>query len=113
MTTPIDHVQILRDAGGHPAFAVLPYAEYQALKQGHSKAEAYIPNTVVNAMFDQGWTAVRAWREHLGLTQAQVAERLSISQPAYAQQEASLRLRKASRDKIAAALGIDPQQLAV
>ena len=74
---------------------------------------AYIPNTVVNAMFDQGWTAVRAWRAHLGLTQAQVAERLGISQPAYAQQEASLRLRKASRDKIAAALGITPQQLAV
>jgi len=69
----------------------------------------YIPNTVVNAMFDQEWTAVRAWREHWGLTQAQVAERLGISQPAYAQQEASLRLRKASRDKIAAALGLDPQ----
>ncbi|MBU3654931.1 MAG: helix-turn-helix transcriptional regulator [Alphaproteobacteria bacterium] len=74
---------------------------------------AYIPNTVVNAMFDQGWTAVRAWREYLGLTQAQVAERLGISQPAFAQQEASPRLRKAIRDKIAAALGITPQQLAV
>jgi len=80
---------------------------------GLGEMTAYIPNTVVNAVFDQGWTAVRAWREHLGLTQAQVAERLGISQPAFAQQESSPRLRKASRDKIAAALGINPQQLAV
>jgi len=53
----------------------------------------------------------RAWREHLGLTQAEVAERLGISQSAYAQQESSARLRKSSREKIAAALGITPAQL--
>ena len=49
--------------------------------------------------------------EHLGLTQADVAERLGISQSAYAQQESSSRLRKASREKIAGALGIEAAQL--
>jgi transcriptional regulator with XRE-family HTH domain len=36
-------------------------------------------------------TAIAAWRRHLGLTQA---ERLGISQPAYAQQEAAERPRR-------------------
>jgi len=40
-----------------------------------------------------------------------VAKRLAIAQSAYAQQENSQRLRKGSRDKIAAALGIAGVQL--
>ena len=55
----------------------------------------------------------RAWREHLGLTQQAVTERLGISQPAYAQQESSDKLRKATRIKIAAALGIAAELLDV
>ncbi|MEM5278257.1 helix-turn-helix transcriptional regulator [Cupriavidus taiwanensis] len=54
---------------------------------------------------------LRAWREDLGLTQAEVAARLGISQPAYAQQENSARLRQTSRERIAAALGITAAQL--
>ena len=41
----------------------------------------------------------------------EIAKRLGISQPAYAQQENSDRLRKSSREKIAGALGILPEQL--
>ena len=69
-----------------------------------------IPHDVISRSVD-GATPVRAWREHLGLTQADVAERLGISQSAYAQQESSSRLRKASREKIAGALGIEAAQL--
>jgi transcriptional regulator with XRE-family HTH domain len=47
----------------------------------------------------------------LELTQAEVAARLGITQPSYAKQEASANLRKVSRDKIAAALGITSAQL--
>jgi len=56
-------------------------------------------------------TPLKAWREHLGLTQADVAQRLGVTQSAYAQQENSQRLRKSSREKIAAALGILQEQL--
>ncbi|RKP50950.1 helix-turn-helix domain-containing protein [Trinickia fusca] len=69
-----------------------------------------IPHEVVSRTVD-GATPLRAWREHLDLTQAEVAERLGISQSAYAQQENSERLRKSSREKIAAALGITAAQL--
>lgn len=69
-----------------------------------------IPYDVVSRTAD-GAAPLRARREHLGLTQAEVAKRLAIAQSAYAQQENSQRLRKASRDKIAAALGIAGIQL--
>jgi len=38
MKTPTN-VQILPDAQGHPTFAVLPFADYQALKLGKKKAD--------------------------------------------------------------------------
>ncbi|MCW3528678.1 helix-turn-helix domain-containing protein [Burkholderia cenocepacia] len=59
----------------------------------------------------EGATPARAWGEHLGLTQSDVAARIGISQSAYAQQERGERLRKSTREKIAAAPGIRPQQL--
>lgn len=101
------NIQIINGPGGQPAFVVIPYAEYMAARAADRDL---IPHGVVSRTVD-GATPVRAWREHLGLTQTEVAERLGISQPAYAQQENSERLRKASREKIAAALGITPGQL--
>jgi predicted transcriptional regulator len=72
-----------------------------------------IPNAVANKVINKDMTPIRAWREHLGLTQTEVARRLGISQSAYAQQEAKEPVRKATREKIAQALGILPEQLAV
>ena len=112
MNALTDGVQILRDAGGHPAFAVLPFAQYQALLAGKIKAEPSIPNAVVNAVFDRGISVVAAWREHLRLTQAEVAGHMGVSQAAFAQMEAAKRPRKATLQKIANALGLDVTQLA-
>lgn len=72
-----------------------------------------IPNAVVNKVINKDMTPIRAWREHLGLTQTEVARRLGISQSVYAQQEAKEPVRKATREKIAQALGIAAEQLAV
>jgi predicted transcriptional regulator len=104
----MNDVQIIRSADGAPAFAVLPYDQYERLSSGRSAA--YIPQAVVGKMVD-GASAVRAWREHLGLTQAEVAARMNISQAAYSQLEASPKLRHSSRCRIAAALGLDETQL--
>lgn len=101
MNTPTN-VQIIRDADGRPAFVVVPYADYIA----SHPVEDVVPNDVVGYMVKDGMTAIAAWRRHLGLTQAEVAERLGISQPAYAQQEAANRPRKATRERIAKALDI-------
>lgn len=70
-----------------------------------------VPNEVVGHMVKDGLTPIAAWRRHLGLSQAEVAARIGISQPAYAQQEQAAKPRKATREKVAGALGIAPQLL--
>ncbi|QXI28117.1 helix-turn-helix domain-containing protein [Pseudomonas vanderleydeniana] len=105
MNVPTD-VQIINDANGQPAFVVIPYASYVA-----QQAEPdLIPHEVVSRIVD-GATPIRAWREYLDLTQDEVARRMGISQPAYAQQEAVAKPRKATREKIAVAFGIRADQL--
>ncbi len=104
------NIQILKGADGNPAFAVIPYGDYLELTK---RSEPTIPNEVVGKVINQEMTPVRAWREYLGLTQAEVAQRLGVSQSAYAQQEAKEHVRKTTRDKIARALRIEPAQLAI
>lgn len=108
-------IQIINGLDGKPAFVVIPYADYVQAQQGvplvEHRDDASIPHEVVQLMVLQDMTPVRAWREHLGLTQADVAARIGITQSAYAQQEAAPKNRKATREKIAAALGILPEQL--
>lgn len=72
---------------------------------------ATIPHEVISATVD-GATPARAWREHLSLSQREVAERMGISQPAYAQMEAAAsKMRKRTRERLAKALEILPEQL--
>ena len=107
MTNAHTDVQIINGPDGKPAYAVIPYTQYIAQHQAENDL---IPHAVVSRMVD-GASPVRAWREHLGLTQETVARRLGISQPAYAQQETVAKPRKATREKIAVAFGIRPDQL--
>lgn len=69
-----------------------------------------IPHEVVSRIVD-GATPIRAWREYLNLTQEEVAVRMGVSQPAFAQQESVAKPRKATREKIAKAFGINSSQL--
>ncbi|MDD3610102.1 MAG: transcriptional regulator [Halothiobacillaceae bacterium] len=78
MNALAEGVQISRDAGGHPVFAVLPFAQYLALVAGKSKAEPTVPHAVVSAVVD-GATVIAAWREHLRLTQAEVAAAMGLA----------------------------------
>lgn len=100
------NIQIINGADGKPAFVVIPYAQYV---EQHTDSDL-IPHDVVSRIVD-GATPVRAWREHLDLTQEEVAKRLGISQPAYAQQENVSKPRKATREKIAAAFGVKADHL--
>jgi transcriptional regulator with XRE-family HTH domain len=70
-----------------------------------------VPNAVVGLMVKEGLTAVGAWRRYLDLSQQEVAERIGITQPAYAQHEQAAKPRKATREKIAVAFGIAPELL--
>lgn len=102
------NVQTINGPDGKPAFVVIPYADYVA----QFRDDSLIPHEVATRVLRDDVSIVRAWREYLNLTQAQVAERMNVSQSAYAQLEASERLRKSSRTKIAVALDIDESLLA-
>lgn len=105
------NIQIINDAQGHPAFVVIPYADYVAKR---SEDRDLVPNEVARRLMVDGLSPARAWREHLNLTQKEVAERMGVSQPSYAELENSKgKMRKATREKIANALGITPDQLDV
>jgi len=101
------NIQIIHGVDGLPAFVVIPYADYIATHPH----EDLVPDAVVGLMVKEGLTPIGAWRRHLGLTQTQVATKLDISQAAYAQQEAARRPRKATREKIAVAMGIPVELL--
>ncbi len=107
MNKSIDFQTIL-GADGLPAFVVVPYADFVAR---FAQAGDLVPDAVVKLAFDDGMAPAKAWRTHLLLTQAEVAARMGVTQSAYAQLESSAKLRKSSREKMAAALGISAGQL--
>jgi predicted transcriptional regulator len=107
------NVQIINQ-DGRPAFVVIPYEEYvRAFRKTPRIPESgNIPNDVVWLSVDKGYTLARAWREYLGLTQKEVASRMGISQAALSQMESGdKKLRKASLEKLAGALGVTVEQL--
>lgn len=87
-------VQIL-EANGKPAFAVLPYEEYKALRDLADDADdaaalvrfakryaAGKEDTVPVAVVDRllaGETPLRVWREHRGITAAEMAKATGIT----------------------------------
>lgn len=107
MSTHTD-IQIIHGKDGAPAFVVVPYADWLAQRD---REQALVPNEVVTLVFEHEWSPMRAWREHLGLTQAEVATRADVSQSAYAQMENAANPRPATLKKIAVALGVTLEQL--
>ena len=99
------NIQVI-EKGGKPEWAVIPYEDYQRLlddaemlqdvraydeaKQMLAAGEEPVPSAVTYAILD-GVNPVRAWREHRGLTQLQLAEAAGISVPYLSQIEAGRR----------------------
>ncbi|GAB1669035.1 helix-turn-helix transcriptional regulator [Mannheimia haemolytica] len=106
----LTNIQYLNNEEGKPAFAVLPIATLEWLNI-KTAIETGIPSAVAGIALDNNYSALRAWREYLGLTQEEVAQRLGISQSAYSQHENAKNLRKTTRIKIAYALGLNEEQL--
>lgn len=108
--------------GGIPAFVVIPFADFareHPIEAARIKPKTpyipegdYIPHEVVGLHIKRDITYLHAWREYLNLTQAEVAERAGITQAALSQLESGeTKLRKATREKLAKAMGLDPKQL--
>lgn len=105
----LTNYQTILGNDGKPAFVVLPYADF--IKLPGVIAPGTIPNAVVGRRIMDEVSMLQAWREHLMLTQSEMAKRMGISQAGYAQMEAAKRPRKATLQKAADALGISLEQL--
>lgn len=106
---PRNEFQVIVGQDGKPAFVVVPYDQFRLMTGGFTHGT--VPNEVVNISFERGVSALAAWREHFGLTQAEVAGRIGITQAAYAQMERVKRPRKVTLEKVAAALDLEVEQL--
>ena len=99
---------------GKPAFAVIPWNEYLELIHNQvetDEPEVWFPNEVVKANV-RGDGLVKAWREYLRLTQAQLAAKAGMNQSSLARLENSnARPRRTTLSKLAEAMGIGVEQL--
>lgn len=106
---------------GRPAFAVVPIEIWErarglvedledvaAFDSSMSADDGFrIPFAVVKAEFEKGVHPVRAWREHLRLTQDQLAQQAGISKAYLSQIEGNKRAGStATMRKLAAALQV-------
>jgi len=113
MNIPTNHQVITHQ--GIPVAVVVPYEEYAAAfagSAGQEATDATVPHEVASRVLKEQISTIRAWREYLNLTQAEVAARMNISQPAFAQAEApEAKPRIATLKKIAAALNLTVGQI--
>jgi DNA-binding XRE family transcriptional regulator len=113
MNIPISHQVIMHQ--GVPVAVVVPYEEYAtafADSAGQKAKEPTVPHEVASRVLREHISPIRAWREYLGLTQAEVAVRMEVSQPAFAQMETpDGKPRMNTLKKVAAALGLVAAQL--
>lgn len=70
----------------------------------------FVPSEVGEAV-GEGISPLRAWREHLRLTQDDVAQRMGVTRPAYTQMEQSEKPHRATLERAATAFGIEFAQL--
>ena len=111
MSAHIEPQIIMQD--GKPAFAVIPWEQYQKLtRHDLDETDVWIPHEVVKANVIHGASMIRAWREYLGLTQQELARRAGMTQPALARLEKSdSKPRISTLKKIASAMDITLEQL--
>ena len=100
-------------SNGKPAFAVIPWNDYQELTQQYVIDDStWIPHEIVKVTLFGEVSIIRAWREYLNLTQQELAQRSDISQPALVRLEKTdARPRASTLKKLAIAMSITVAQL--
>ena len=84
-TPTLAQPQIIPDSEGNPLYAVIPYSEYEVL-MANDDAVA-LPHDVAMNIAIKEMTPLKAWRKYRQFSQADMAEKLNVTQGAVAQTE--------------------------
>jgi predicted transcriptional regulator len=99
---------------GKPAFAVIPWEEYQGLINRNNEIEndIWIPHEIVKQVATEDTSMIKAWREYFNLTQKELAQKAELAQSALARLEKSIsKPRTSTLKKLANAMRISIEQL--
>lgn len=87
-------------------------AARRASRKKHASAYERVPSAVVDLKTGNDWSLIRAWREHLNISTADMAARLGVDHAIYIDLERPRpRPRQIILDRVSAALGVSPEQL--
>lgn len=115
MKTHIDYQPI--DYQGNPAFVRVPWDEFKRIRpllDGDKIRSIGLSQAVVEAHLLRAIPMIRAWRDHLGITQRELAAGIAVSQAAIAKLgKPTAKPRRATLEKIAEVLGISIENLDV
>ena len=98
---------------GKPSHVLVPMEQYLALFSRPSTPPpgwTFVPWGVSEKILE-GAGPLRAWREHLKLTQEDVASRMGITRSAYTQMEHSGKPHRSTLKRAAKAFGIELEQI--
>lgn len=117
-------LQYINDTKGNPLYVLVPIDEFERLTkddeqywedvpyQSDEFDEVTIPQEVVDIMFEKEINVMGAWRIYRKLTQAEVAEKVGITQSALSQMERkSSRPQTQTRELLAKIYDCNPDQL--
>ena len=109
------NVQII-EVNNAPAFAVIPYEEYETMCRKLTVAESLdskitFPIEVTEMHAIKGYSLIKAWRLYRGKTQKEMSATLGITQGAFSQIEKSSRNQIETLRKVAAVLNVEIEHL--
>lgn len=99
---------------GNPAFVLVPFDVFKKIRPllDREAVRNAIPHEIVRRNVMDDIPMIKAWREHLEITQQELAEKAEVTQPAIAKLERTgARPRKTTLKKLAAAMGLSVEQL--
>ena len=108
-------VQIIKK-NNIPAFAVIPFDQYEEMRRRLAVAENLdskikFPLEVAEMNALKGYSLIKAWRVYRKKTQKEMAAALGITQGAFSQIEKNSRNQSETLRRVAAVLGVAPEQL--